>query len=92
MNAKNTTQKRTAKTITESTEVPTAPKWCLDRRCRRMNQKVIRAAIAAEISAACQESKEFKTLSISLILYPSHRRRRRAPLRPKSTVDTVGIK
>jgi len=65
MNAKNTITNNTTKTRIAITAVPNGPKWCLDRRCLRMNQIVTNAAMTPEIAAACQESKKFNALSIS---------------------------
>jgi hypothetical protein len=64
MNAKNKMMKRIAKTMTANIAVPTGPKWCLDRLCLLTNHMVTMPAIAQQMAAACQESKEFKTLSI----------------------------
>jgi hypothetical protein len=67
MNAKNTIMNKTTKTMIANTAVPTWPKWCLARRYLRMNQMVTKAAMTAEIAAACQESREFNALSITVI-------------------------
>jgi hypothetical protein len=72
MKAKNKTTNKIAKTKTANIEVPIGPKWCRERRCRRVNKIVAMPAIATQIAAACQESNEFKTFNISSVPYSVH--------------------